>query len=63
MRHPLEKIGVLVGLLLTLSWPMLLGAAIAGRVGLEFGALIYVLAGVLFLALVVLGSIRGILGC
>ena len=61
MRHAVEKAGVLLGLILTLTWPILLGVAIAGQAGLVFGAILYGVFVVLFLLLIVLGSIRGIL--
>lgn len=62
MRHSWEKRIALLGLLLTLTWPMLLGGAIAGREGLVLGALVYAVFGILFIALVVFSKICGILG-
>ncbi len=62
MRHSWEKRLALLGLLITLTWPMLLGGAIAGRVGLVLGALVYAVFGILFIALVVFSKICGILG-
>ena len=61
MRHSIEKIAILIGLLLTLTWPMLLGGILAGREGIVFGGLVYVVFGALFLLVLVFGGIRGIL--
>ncbi len=61
MRRPFEKLGILFGLILTLTWPMLLGVAIAGRQGLSFAILVYAAFVILFLVLLLLGGIRGIL--
>ncbi len=63
MRHPFEKLGVLLGLLLTITWPMLLGGLLAGREGIVFGALVYAAFGVVFLLLVLFSGIRGIFSC
>ncbi len=62
MRHVIERLGVLLGLVLTLTWPMLLGGVIAGREGMFFAVLIYAAFGALLLLLLLLGGIRGILG-
>lgn len=62
MRHLIEKLGVFLGLVLTLTWPMLLGGAIAGREGMYFAILVYAAFGVLFVVLLLFGGIRGILG-
>jgi hypothetical protein len=61
MRRPLQMLGIALGLLFTLLWPMLLGALIAGREGILFSGLVYVAFGCLFLGLVLIGGIRGIL--
>ncbi len=62
MRHLIEKLGVVLGLVLTLTWPMLLGGAVAGREGMFFAILVYAAFGALTLVLLLLGGIRGILG-
>ncbi len=62
MRHVIEKLGVILGLVLTLTWPMLLGGAVAGRDGMFFAMMVYAAFGALFLVLLLLGGIRGILG-
>ncbi len=62
MRHIVQKVAVFLGLVLTLTWPMLLGGVIAGRQGMFFAVVVYAAFGSLFLVLLLLGGIRGILG-
>ncbi len=60
MRRPLERFGIALGFILTLSWPMLLGGLIAGREGVFFSFLVYIAFACLFLGLLLVGGIRGI---
>ena len=62
MREPIEKIGMAVGVCLALFWPLLLGAALAGKSGVLAGAAIYLLFGAALLLILILGGIRGIIG-
>ncbi len=60
-RNLLERIGLWLGILFTLIWPMLLGAVLAGRDGIALGASLYLAFGLVVCALWLLGGIRGIL--
>jgi hypothetical protein len=61
MSRSLRAFFVLVLTLLSLSWPFLLAAAIAGQRGLYFGLVFYLTIGGLLLAVVAFGGIRGVL--
>lgn len=60
-RNLVERIGLWLGILFTLIWPMLLGALLAGRDGIALGASLYLAFGVVVGALWLLGGLRGIL--
>ncbi len=60
-RNVLERIGLWLGILFTLVWPMLLGAVIAGREGVALGASLYLAFGLIVGVLWLLGGIRGVL--
>jgi hypothetical protein len=62
MQYRRERMLAVVGILLTLTWPMLLGGAIAGRPGLMYGAAVYVVFAALFGLVLLFSGIRGILG-
>ncbi len=62
MRRPLEKLLMLLSIVISATWPLLLGELLGGHQGLIMGALVYVVFGGLFLAVLIFGGIRGILG-
>jgi hypothetical protein len=61
MRRQVQNLGILIGLLLTSTWPILLCGAVGGQRGVQAGLMAYLaVGGVLFLVLL-FGGIRGIL--